>query len=98
MTRTIPTLLVTGKSLETPERVRHFVHYEPGTGQIRHVYSVLTFNGAYASSDDDHWSLAYKIAERHNPDAAKLDKILVEGEQPTPRHKINPRMRKLILA
>jgi hypothetical protein len=90
-------VMVAGKSAEPAERVRHFIHYEPGTGQIRHVYTVSTFHRAHAGSDDDHWFRAQKIAEKHNPEAAKLDKVLVEGEQPTPRHKIDPGTRKLVL-
>jgi hypothetical protein len=90
--------MVAGKSAEPPERIRHFVHYEPHTGQIRHVYTVVTFHLAHAGADDHHWFHARKIAEKHNPDSAKLDKVLLEGEQPTPRHKIDPGTQKLVIA
>jgi len=100
MTSTPPPHLaiISGKNTEAPERVRHFVHYEPDTGQIKHVYSVATFPGAHASTEHDHWRRAQRIAEKHNPDAARLDKVVLEGERPTPRHKIDPGKRRLILA
>jgi hypothetical protein len=53
---------------------------------------------ALTPAPTSHWFHAQNIAEKHNSDAAKLDKVLLEGEKTTPRHKIDSGTRKLVLA
>ena len=90
--------MVSGGQPEQPKRVRHFVHYETHTGQIRHNYTVVTFSGARAGADDHNWAHAQRIAARHNPDAEKLSKVILEGgEHPNLRHKIDPKTKSLLL-
>lgn len=92
-------MIANSGNLVKPERTRHFILYEPESGIIRHVHSVLTFAGAHPASEELHWERAKKIAEKLGGKDRILERVVIDGpERPSGHHKVDPKTRTLVRA